>query len=334
MRKPILFAAGLSFAALALAQVNSSPLLASFGKAMSDAKTVSSTYTFQTINSGGADEYSISLKKPNLVRIDTPSKLYVANGKELVTYDKADKTYFRQPESVGDIKTILAPDELHMFAGFFDSEAYKAVKTKELGARTIKGGTVSAVEASYDAQERKVITYLINPDDKVARKEQIDLDKKDPSRSVSMVLNTKSLTVNGNLPDSLFAFDPPADSREMTMEEMNSAKWYYDIDEAKKVAAATGKKIFVVFYATWCGPCKRLERDCFSTDTFKKFGKKLIFCRIDVDAQKSVASAYGITAMPTQDVVDKDGTVIKQTIGYADPQTFFNFLTSAVGPVD
>ena len=77
-----------------------------------------------------------------------------------------------------------------------------------------------------------------------------------------------------------------------------------------------------------------LERECFNTEQFKKFGKKLVFCRIDVDEQSSVAATYGITAMPTQDILDKTGAVVKQTIGYGNPQMFFDFLTSVVGNVN
>jgi len=331
MRRPIIFIAGTALAAYAVAQVGSSTLLTSFGKAINDAKTVTSNYTIQTITKGGPEAYTIALKKPNLIRIDTPTQTVVADGKEVTTYDKADKTYFKQPETPGELKTLFSTEELHVFAGFFDSNAYKAVRSKDLGTKNIKGGTMSAVEASYDSKDRKVITYLLSPDDKIARKAQIDLNKDEPDKKLSMVFDTKSLAVNGNIPDSTFVFDPPADSRELTLAEINSTKWYYDLDEAKKVAQASNKMIFVDFFATWCGPCKMLERECFGTDDFKKYGSKLVFCRIDVDDQPSVASAYGITAMPTQDILDKNGTVVKQMIGYGGVETFFSFLNSAVG---
>ena len=83
MRKPLVFITGLTFAALAYSQVGTSTLLASFGKAINGATTVSSNYTFQTISKGGAESYSIALKKPDFARIETPTQLVVADGKEV-----------------------------------------------------------------------------------------------------------------------------------------------------------------------------------------------------------------------------------------------------------
>ncbi len=334
MRKPILFITGLTFAALAFGQIGTSTLLTSFGKAINDAKTVTSSYTFQTISKGGKEDYlSVALKKPNMVRIETPKQIVVADGKEITTYDKAENTFYKQAETPGQVKALLAPEELHLFAGFFDADAYKALKTKDLPSRSVKGGMLSTVEATYDAQNRKIITYMLNPDDKLAHKAQIDLDKAEPERALSMIVDTKSLDLNGNVPDSTFVFSPPTDARELSLAEINAGKWYYDLDEAKKVAQASGKMIFVDFFATWCGPCKMLERDCFSTDAFKKFGSKLVFCRIDVDDQKSVAEQYGITAMPTQMILDKAGAVVKQTLGYQEPEPdkLLESLSSVVG---
>ncbi|MDR3691212.1 MAG: thioredoxin domain-containing protein [Fimbriimonas sp.] len=330
MRKPIFFITGTAVVAVAMAQVNTSALLTSFGKAMHDAQSVQSNYTVQTLHAGGPEEYSVVLKKPNLARIETPNLIVIADGKLITRYDKSGKTYYRAPQSDSEVKSLFSGDELNLWSGFFDGNAYKPYKAKDLGNRMVKGGTLAVVEADYDAKARKVVTYYLNQEDNVARKANIELDK-GQEKAVSIIVDTKTLALNGDVPKDAFVFDPPADSREMTLEEINSAKWYYDLEEAKKVAAASGKRIFVDFYATWCGPCKMLERDCFGTEQFKQFGKKFVFCRIDVDAQASVAQAYGITAMPTQDVLDKDGKVLNQTIGYADPTTFFNFLRASAG---
>jgi thioredoxin len=141
-----------------------------------------------------------------------------------------------------------------------------------------------------------------------------------------MLLDTKQMAVAASADAALFAFKAPEGSRELSLEEMMSDKWYHDLDEAKEVASKTGRKIFVDFYATWCGPCKMLAAEVFPLPEFKKLSKSLVFCKIDVDAQKSVAQQYKITAMPTQMVLNADGSVVETKIGYGGVQDFFNFI--------
>ncbi|MBN9504367.1 MAG: hypothetical protein BGO01_12015 [Armatimonadetes bacterium 55-13] len=112
---------------------------------------------------------------------------------------------------------------------------------------------------------------------------------------------------------------------------MSSARWFTDLEEAKALAAKTGKKVFVDFMASWCGPCKMLDRDVFQKEDWKKMSKYLVFCKIDVDEQKSVASAYNITAMPTQMVLAADGSVLATKVGYANPSDFYAFVNGALG---
>ncbi|KAI1379877.1 thioredoxin [Hypoxylon crocopeplum] len=78
------------------------------------------------------------------------------------------------------------------------------------------------------------------------------------------------------------------------------------------------------FYADWCGPCKMIAPAFESLST--KFSKpgKITFCKVNVDNQQSVASAYGVRAMPTF-LIFKNGSVI-ETIQGANPSA----LTSAV----
>src|SRR5258706_462383 len=101
MRKTIGFALVAALAAVAVAQTTSGNLLSDFGKTLNDAKTVTSTFTAQTIGAG-SDEYSIALKKPNLARIDTPAELIVADGKTVTVLSKAENTYSKHAQAEGE----------------------------------------------------------------------------------------------------------------------------------------------------------------------------------------------------------------------------------------
>ncbi|KAK0188922.1 thioredoxin-domain-containing protein [Armillaria mellea] len=67
-------------------------------------------------------------------------------------------------------------------------------------------------------------------------------------------------------------------------------------NETLRTATAAGQTVFVDFHAVWCGPCKQIA------PFFAQFPQKnpqAIFVRVDVDAQKAIASKYRISAMPT-----------------------------------
>ncbi|MGV3617022.1 MAG: thioredoxin domain-containing protein [Fimbriimonas sp.] len=327
MRRTFGFIALVSVTAVAVAGMVADTKLASFGKALTDAKTVKASYTVQTIGSSPAS-YTVSLKKPNLARIETPTLVVVADGTKVFQYDKTQKVYSKRPQTPAELKTVFAPDELRPFAGFFDASALSAVSSKDLGKKSIGGNTMDVVEAVVTPNGRKVVTYYLNPEDNVARKTQIDLN--DPNGKVTTIVDTKSVELNEEISDDTFKFVAPDGSKEVTVDEL-STKWFTDLEEAKKIAKATNRKIFVDFFAEWCGPCKRLEADCFGTAEFKALGKKLVFLRIDVDKQPAVSKAYGITAMPTQMIVNPDGSVVNTTVGYANRHSFFSWVYGVVG---
>jgi len=319
MRKTLGFALVAALAAVAVAQTTSGNLLSDFGKTLNDAKTVTSTFTAQTIGSG-ADDYSIALKKPNLARIDTPKELIVADGKTVTVLNKAENTYFKHAQAEGEEVGLIASDELRLFAGFFKADAYNGARTKPLGKRAVNGSAMNVVEATAP---HRVDTYFL-AEDKVARKRTTDLTG--PTGTTTSILSTKSVELNVDLPDATFQFTAPAGARELTQDEINSGKWYTSLTEAMKVAKASNKRIFIDFMATWCGPCKELAKTCFDTPQFKELGKKYVFCRIDVDDQPSLAQKYDASAIPLQVVTDANGNVIEKLTGWGGADRFFDFL--------
>ena len=69
--------------------------------------------------------------------------------------------------------------------------------------------------------------------------------------------------------------------------------------------------MLIDFYATWCGPCKKLspilEEVAGEHDEIK-------LIKIDVDKNELLASKYEIEAMPTLVVLEK-GEEVKRSVG-------------------
>ena len=76
----------------------------------------------------------------------------------------------------------------------------------------------------------------------------------------------------------------------------NSIIEILNIEQFNDELNCTDKYILVDFYATWCGPCKKIEPD------IKKLCKEyeeIKFLKVDIDKVPLLTKQYKITAMPT-----------------------------------
>ena len=307
-------------AGLVLAAQSASPLAAWTGK-LAETKTLKADVTVQEIGTGRTD-YTITLQKPASLRVESPVQTVVADGKTLTVYDKTKNYWYTKPQDDGEVRRVLAPEPYTLVRAFFDAKAFDGTPAKAGASRTLGGETVKPVALVAG----KTTTTIYIGADGVARK--ADRTTKTPDGDKSAVFTAKSLTLGAELPEGTFAFKAPESANEIQYADLIASKWFSDLEEAKAVAQSTGRKIFVDFYATWCGPCKRLDAEVFQTEDFKALSKKFVFLRVDVDAQPYVAQRYNIEAMPTQAILSADGTEIGRTVGYANPAAFFEFINA------
>ncbi|HWD38839.1 MAG TPA: thioredoxin domain-containing protein [Fimbriimonas sp.] len=317
-------------AAAAFAALHASTLLTDFSKSIHDAKSIKTDYVYQEIG-GLRSEYSVALKKPNLARIDSPDQLIVADGKNITTLDKKAKTYYKQPETDDLLNSLFTSDSLNAWSGFFNANAYHPTDSVDLGTKTRANHTYEAFQASADKAGNKLVTYFLDPSDKIAR--QVEIKLKAGAADSTFLLRTTNFDVNADAKDDLFTFSAPAGATEESLADVLGGKWFTSFTEAKKYATTNHRKIFIDFMATWCGPCKMLQNAVLDTEKFKKFAadKKLVLCRIDVDLNPDLAQKYSATEIPLQAVVDSDGNLLSKTVGYAGPEEFYSWINGAVG---
>ena len=80
------------------------------------------------------------------------------------------------------------------------------------------------------------------------------------------------------------------------------------------VLVAEGKPMVVDFWATWCGPCRKIGP--YIEELAEQYGDQAIIGKVDVDDNDQLAIRFGIRNIPTV-LFLKNGEIMEKQVGAA-----------------
>ena len=85
-----------------------------------------------------------------------------------------------------------------------------------------------------------------------------------------------------------------------------------NVDNFDEIVLSSDKVTVVDFFATWCGPCRKLGP--ILEEVEQELSEKVNFAKIDTDENIDVAKKYQVSGLPTL-LIFKDGEVIERMVG-------------------
>jgi protein disulfide-isomerase len=111
----------------------------------------------------------------------------------------------------------------------------------------------------------------------------------------------------------------------------DQTQWLTDYNAALQQAKSSKRNVLLDFTGSdWCPGCIQMEKDVLETPQFKDYADKhLVLMRADfpiskplpqklADQNDKLQEAYGVEGFPTFILVDKNGNVLGQQVGYLD----------------
>jgi thiol-disulfide isomerase/thioredoxin len=112
---------------------------------------------------------------------------------------------------------------------------------------------------------------------------------------------------------------------------LDNPVWSTVLEKAKK----ENKMIFLDGYATWCGPCKKMDKDTYTDPKVAEFyNANFINVRYDMEKGegKMIAEKYDVQAYPNLLFLNNDGVMVHKGVGFMEPGEFKELGTSAKSP--
>lgn len=99
-----------------------------------------------------------------------------------------------------------------------------------------------------------------------------------------------------------------------------------DLTAALATARREGKRVFVDFQTTWCGPCRAMEQWVYSAQAVVDAAAGCVPVVLDGDDERELVKRFKVSAYPTMLLLDGEGKELARAVGYRSVAEMAVFL--------
>lgn len=125
---------------------------------------------------------------------------------------------------------------------------------------------------------------------------------------------------------SLALFQPSL----LAAEKAPAVAWQSSWKGAQELSKRTGKPIFVYFHASWCSPCRALDKDVWPNALAVRASRAWIPFKADLDKETDLAAQFRVKAPPMIVFLNTQNKPIASVLGYNEAPLLSKAMKSAL----
>jgi len=110
----------------------------------------------------------------------------------------------------------------------------------------------------------------------------------------------------------------------------NLIKWHTDLETAHQASLKSNKPVFIVFDASWCTYCRKLEKDTLSDPRMCRYLNQAFEpVRLDFDKDREIADTLKVKSIPCTVVLSSEADLLARQVGYSRVPQYHSMLEKA-----